>query len=96
MPKAIWNNTIIAEAAAEAVEVVEGNIYFPIEAVHREYLQPSDHHTDCAWKGTASYYHVAVGDDINRDAAWYYPQPKEAAKQITGHIAFWRGVKIES
>ncbi len=96
MPKAIWNGTVIADAASDAIEIVEGNTYFPIEAVHREYLQPSDHHTECGWKGTASYYHVAVDGEINRDAAWYYPQPKDAAKQITGRVAFWRGVQIES
>lgn len=95
MPKAIWNGTVIAEATPDAIEIVEGNIYFPIEAVHRAYLQPSDHHTNCAWKGTASYYHVAVDGKVNRDAAWYYPQPKDAAKQIAGRIAFWRGVRVE-
>jgi uncharacterized protein (DUF427 family) len=95
MPKAIWRDTVIAEAPSDAIEVVEGNSYFPIDAVHQEFLQPSDHHTVCPWKGTASYYHVAAGGEVNRDAAWYYPQPKEAAKQIAGRIAFWRGVRIE-
>lgn len=95
MTKAIWHGAVIAEAASDAVEIVEGNTYFPVEAVRHEYLQPSDHHTVCSWKGTASYYHVAVSGEINRDAAWYYPQPKEAARQIAGHIAFWRGVVIE-
>jgi uncharacterized protein (DUF427 family) len=95
MPKAIWRDTVIAEAAPEAIEVVEGNIYFPAGTVHREYLQPSDHHTFCSWKGTASYYHVAVGAEVNQNAAWYYPEPKEAAKQIAGRIAFWRGVQVE-
>lgn len=94
MPKAIWHGAIIAEAPLDAIEMVEGNAYFPITAVHHEYLQPSDHHTVCPWKGTASYYHVAVSGHINRDAAWFYPQPKEAAQRITDRIAFWRGVQI--
>jgi uncharacterized protein (DUF427 family) len=96
MPKAMWNDVVIAEAPTDAVEMVEGNVYFPIHAVHAEYLQPSDHHTECGWKGTASYYHVAVNGKVNQDAAWFYPEPKEAARQITGHIAFWRGVQIEA
>lgn len=83
----------LAEAPAEAVERVEGNVYFPADRVQREYLQPSDTHTTCGWKGTASYYHVAVDGEVNRDAAWYYPEPKEAARTIAGHIAFWKGSK---
>ena len=94
MPKAIWNNTIIAEAPAAATETVEGNIYFPPDSVRREFLQPSQTHTECGWKGTASYYNVVVNGAINPDAAWYYPQPKDAAKNITGHIAFWKGVTV--
>ena len=94
MPKAIWNGTVIAEAPQDAVEVVEGNVYFPADAVEREYLQPSDTHTVCGWKGTASYYHVAIGGDLNRDAAWYYPEPKDAARNIAGRIAFWKGVSV--
>jgi len=96
MPKATWNGATIAEAAASAVELVEGNVYFPAESVRRDYLQPSDTHTVCGWKGTASYYDVAVDGQVNRDAAWYYPEPKEAARNITGRIAFWKGVKVES
>jgi uncharacterized protein (DUF427 family) len=95
MPKAIWHDTVIAEASPEAINIVEGNTYFPADAVHHKYLQPSGHHTVCSWKGTASYYHVAVAGEVNQNAAWYYPEPKEAAKQITGRIAFWRGVRIE-
>ena len=95
MPKATWNGTTIAEAPADAIEIVENNVYFPAEAVRREYLQPSETHTVCGWKGTASYYHVAVNGEVNRDAAWYYPDPKDAAKNITGRIAFWKGVKVE-
>lgn len=95
MPQAIWQGTVIADAPSDAVEIVEGNVYFPVASVRSEYLQPSDHHTVCFWKGTASYYHVSAGGELNRDAAWYYPEPKEAAKQIAGRIAFWRGVRIE-
>ena len=95
MPKAIWNGTVIAEAADDTIEVVEGNQYFPEEAVRRDPLQASDTHTVCGWKGTASYYHVAVGGEINRDAAWYYPEPKPAAKNIAGRVAFWKGVVVK-
>ena len=96
MAKAIWNGTIIAQAPADAIEVVEGTLYFPLDAVDPAALQPSDHHTVCSWKGTASYYHVVVAGNTNENAAWYYPQPKDAAKQIAGYVAFWRGVKVES
>ena len=95
MPKATWNGATIAEAADDAIEIVEGNVYFPADAVRRDYLQPSDTHTVCGWKGTASYYHVAVDGEVNSDAAWYYPEPKDAAKNITDRIAFWKGVKVE-
>ena len=95
MKKAIWNGAVIAEAPDEAIEMVEGNVYFPVDAVRQEYLQPSDTHTVCGWKGTASYHHVVVNGEVNKDAAWYYPTPKDAAKQITGRIAFWKGVKVE-
>jgi uncharacterized protein (DUF427 family) len=95
MSKAIWNGATIAEAPASEVELVEGNTYFPLHAVRREYLEPSEHHSICPWKGTASYYHLIVDGEKNEDAAWYYPTPKQAAEQIAGHIAFWRGVKIE-
>ncbi len=95
MPKAVWNNTVIAEAPTDAIEVVEGNLYFPVGAVNAAYLQPSDHHTVCGWKGTASYYSIAVDGQVNKDAAWFYPEPKDAAKQIAGRVAFWRGVRIE-
>ena len=95
MPKAIWNGAVIAEAPQDAVEIVEGNVYFPADSVRKEYLQPSDTHTVCGWKGTASYYHLAVNGETNRDAAWYYPAPKAAARNITGRIAFWKGVQVE-
>ena len=95
MPKAVWNGIIIAEAPDSAVELVEGNVYFPADSVRRDCLQPSETHTVCPWKGTASYFHVAAEGEVNRDAAWYYPEPKEAARKITGRIAFWKGVRVE-
>lgn len=90
--KAVWNGVVIAES--DKTIVVEGNHYFPPESVRREYLQPSDTHTTCPWKGVASYYHVVVGDQVNRDAAWYYPEPKPAASHIKDYVAFWRGVQV--
>ncbi len=93
MPKAIWNGAVLAES--DRCEVVEGNQYFPPDAIHQEYFQESSTHTTCPWKGVASYYNVVVDGQVNKDAAWYYPTPKDAAKQITGYIAFWRGVKVE-
>jgi uncharacterized protein (DUF427 family) len=95
MPRAIWNGAIIAEADDAAVEIVEGNVYFPMNAVHREHLQDSDTTTECHWKGTANYYHVVVDGQVNRDAAWIYHTPFDAAKQIADHVAFWRGVQVE-
>jgi uncharacterized protein (DUF427 family) len=95
MPKAIWQGTVIAEAPADRCVTVEGNCYFPEDAVQRALLAPSQTHTTCPWKGIASYYDVRVGSEVNRDAAWYYPEPSEAAKQIQGRIAFWKGVKVE-
>ena len=95
MPKATWKGRVIAEAKDDEIERVEGNVYFPASAVKREYLQPSDTHTVCGWKGTASYYHVAVGGEVNRDAAWYYPEPKDAASNIKDRVAFWKGVAVE-
>jgi len=94
MPKAIWNGAVLAES--DRCEVVEGNQYFPPDAVRREYLKPSATHTTCPWKGVASYYDVVVNGETNRDAAWYYPEPKAAARNITGYVAFWRGVKVEA
>jgi len=93
MTKASWNGTVIAES--DHCEVVEGNQYFPPDAVKREYLKPSATHTTCAWKGVASYCDVVVNGETNHDAAWYYPAPKEAARNIKDHVAFWRGVKVE-
>ena len=74
--------------------MVEGNHYFPPDALNREYFRESSKHTTCPWKGKASYYDVVVNGDANRDAAWYYPEPKPAAAQIKGYVAFWRGVKV--
>ena len=95
MPRAIWNGAVLAEADDSRVEVVEGNVYFPPDAVRTEHLQPSDTHSVCPWKGTASYYHVVADGQTNRDAAWYYPEPKDAARQIAGYVAFWRGIHVE-
>lgn len=93
MAKATWKDAVIAES--DDTVVVEGNQYFPPEAVRREHLRPSSTHTTCPWKGVASYYDVVVGDAVNKDAAWFYPDPKPAAEQITGRIAFWRGVQVQ-
>jgi uncharacterized protein (DUF427 family) len=93
MPKATWNGVTLAES--DRTEVVEGNQYFPPEAIVKEYFQESDTHTTCSWKGVANYYSIVVDGKENKDAAWYYPNPKEAAKNIQGYIAFWRGVKVE-
>ena len=93
MPSAMWNGAVIAESAD--CEIVENNIYFPPDAVRREFLRPSEKHTVCSWKGTASYYDVVVDGQVNADAAWYYPQTKAAAKNIEGYVAFWRGVTVQ-
>lgn len=94
MPKAIWNGTILAES--DQTIIVEGNHYFPSESIHRQYFRPSESHTVCPWKGVASYYDLVVEGQVNRNAAWYYPDPKPMAHEIKGYIAFWRGVKVES
>ena len=93
MAKATWNGATIADS--DNGVVVEGIYYFPLESVNKELLQESPTHTVCPWKGTASYYSLVVDGAVNKDAAWYYPEPKDAAKQITGHVAFWRGVQVE-
>jgi uncharacterized protein (DUF427 family) len=90
--KAVWHDAVIAES--DDTIVVEGNHYFPPDAINREHFKSSDTHTTCPWKGEASYYDVVVEDQTNKDAAWYYPQPKEAAGQIKDYIAFWKGVKV--
>jgi uncharacterized protein (DUF427 family) len=94
MVTATWNGTVIAES--DDTEVVEGNHYFPLESVRNEVLLPSDKTTNCPWKGTASYFTLIVDGAENSDAAWYYPTPKEAAANITGRVAFWRGVTISA
>ena len=91
--KAMWNGAVLAESAQTIA--VEGNHYFPPEAINKQYFQPSDTHTVCGWKGTASYYNVVVSDATNKDAAWYYPQAKEAAQNIENYVAFWKGVQVE-
>jgi uncharacterized protein (DUF427 family) len=95
MPKATWNNKVIAEAPIKAIHRVEENIYFPLSTVNQEYLRPSDTHTSCFWKGVASYYDVEVDGKVNKDAAWYYPDPSSMAARIKDHVAFWHGVKVE-
>jgi uncharacterized protein (DUF427 family) len=92
MAKAIWNDTIIAES--EDTIIVEGNHYFPVDSVNLAYLRSNDHHTTCFWKGVASYYDVEVNGQVNKNAAWYYPTPSDAAHQIKDRIAFWKGVKV--
>lgn len=91
--KAVWNGTTLAES--DKGIVIEGNYYFPPDAVKREYFKESASHTTCPWKGLASYYTVEVNGETNNDAAWYYPAPKDAAKEITDYVAFWHGVKVE-
>lgn len=93
MAKATWKGAVLAES--DDVRIVEGNVYFPPDAVRRDHLRESAHHTVCGWKGTASYYDVVVGDAVNANAAWYYPSTKDAAKEIEGYVAFWRGVTVE-
>jgi uncharacterized protein (DUF427 family) len=90
MAKAIWENAVLAESN-QTIEI-EGNQYFPPEAIKNEYLKPSTHHTTCPWKGLASYYDIGKR---NANAAWYYPEPKAAARQVTGYVAFWKGVRVE-
>jgi uncharacterized protein (DUF427 family) len=90
--KATWNGAVLAES--DATVVVEGNHYFPAEAVNKAYFQESPSQTVCPWKGVASYYNVVVNGDVNRDAAWTYPAASNAAKKIEGYIAFWKGVKV--
>lgn len=90
--KASWNDKILAES--DSTEVVEGNHYFPQESLNIDYLSASEHTTVCGWKGTAHYYHVTVDGAVNENAAWYYPDPKEAATAIKDYVAFWKGVSV--
>jgi uncharacterized protein (DUF427 family) len=94
MVTASWNGTVLAES--DDTVVVEGNHYFPRSAVRDDVLVPSDTHTVCPWKGTASYFSVQVDGEVNRDAAWYYPEPRDAAAQIAGRVAFWKGVQVST
>ena len=93
MARATWEGTVLAESPNTVM--VEGNHYFPPDSIQREFFKPSDETTMCPWKGTASYYDIEVGGQTNLAAAWSYPEPKDAAKQIKDHVAFWRGVRIE-
>jgi len=91
--KAIWHDAVLAES--DDTIVIEGNHYFPPKAINPEYFEQSGSHTTCPWKGEASYYNIVVDGQQNEDAAWYYPQPKQAAEQIKDYVAFWKGVKVE-
>ena len=92
MAKAVWNDTVIAQS--DATVMVEGNHYFPPDSLNRDVLEDSSTTSVCGWKGTANYYHINVGGEVNRDAAWYYAEPKQRAENIRGHVAFWRGVTV--
>ena len=94
MPKATWKGVVLAESDAAKVQIVEGNVYFPPEAVNKVHFRDSQTHTVCPWKGTASYYDVVVDGKTNKDAAWYYPETKDAAKHVKGYVAFWKGVEV--
>ena len=97
--KAVWNNTVVAEAAREDLIRIEGNWYFPPNSLKKEYFTSSDTRTICVWKGEASYYNVVVDSETNTDAAWYYPEPKDGSIERVGHdftdfVAFWHGVEV--
>jgi uncharacterized protein (DUF427 family) len=92
--KVIWNGAVLAES--DRTVVVEGNHYFPPASMNHQYFRASETHTTCHWKGQASYYDVVVDGMVNHDAAWYYPDPNDAAKQIKDHVAFWKGVQVTS
>jgi len=98
--KAIWNNTVIAEASQDDLIKIEGNWYFPPDALNRDFFKESDHHTTCHWKGEASYFDVIVGGERNEFGAWYYPQPKDGSiervgKDFTNYVAFWNGIEVK-
>jgi uncharacterized protein (DUF427 family) len=93
MPKAIWENTVLAES--DACISIEGNQYFPPDSIKREHFEPVSQTTFCGWKGTANYYDVVVGGKRNPGAAWYYAEPYEAAAEIKNYVGFWKGVKVE-
>ena len=94
MMRAVWKDVVLAEA--EHTVRLEGNHYFPMDSLNHEYFAASDHTSVCPWKGSARYIDIVVGDAVNPAAAWYYPNPSEAAREITNHVAFWRGVRIET
>ena len=96
MLKATWNGAVLAEIDAARTQLVEGNVYFPPEALNKAHFRDSQTHTVCPWKGIASYYDVVVDGKVNADAAWYYPEPKSAAASIAGWVAFWHGVTVEA
>lgn len=93
MNKAVWNDQVVAES--NDCITIEGNKYFPHESINKEFFKESDYHTTCGWKGEASYYTLDVNGKTNENAAWYYPEPKDAAKEIKNYVAFWKGVKVD-
>ncbi|MGK7958259.1 MAG: DUF427 domain-containing protein [Crocosphaera sp.] len=93
MAKAIWNDVILADS--QECEIVEGNYYFPPDSINKDYFKESNTHSNCFWKGQANYYTLDVNGKENKDAAWYYPTPKEKAQNIKGYVAFWKGVQVE-
>jgi uncharacterized protein (DUF427 family) len=95
MPRATWNGALLAEAEADAVQVVDGYVYFPPESVDHSYLRESKTETACHWKGTASYYDLVVDGEVNHDAAWVYAAPKPEAVHFGGYVAFWKGVLVD-
>ncbi len=92
--KAVWNGAVVAQS--DDIVMVENNAYFPADAVHQSYFRPSTHTSVCPWKGTASYYTLEVDGQTNQDAVWFYPEPKQAAENIRGRVAFWKGVKVSA
>lgn len=90
--KAVWKSTVIADS--DDTILLEGNHYFPPSSIEEKWLRKSNTHTVCSWKGKAHYYDVVVGNEVNHDAAWYYPHPTRAAAKIKNHIAFWHGIEV--
>ncbi|MEE9551823.1 MAG: DUF427 domain-containing protein [Gammaproteobacteria bacterium] len=93
MVKAIWKNVVLAQS--NNCEIIERNYYFPPDSIKQAYFKKSDTHTVCFWKGRASYYNIEIDGEVNEDAAWYDPSPKDAAKNIKNYIAFWKGVEVQ-
>jgi len=92
--KAVWNGQVVA--SSDDIVLVEGNAYFPVASLRSEFVEPSDHTSECPWKGTAHYMSLNVGGTSNKDAVWFYPDPKEAAANIRGRVAFWKGVTVSA